>query len=103
MNQENFNKVSPYSIKNLTSYKIKVVNGTSKLRSLDQFEDPFQLGSKNSVVGDDSFYASAKLLKLSLLINEGLELHPGQTIDYSVDLDKESNNMLAAAQSSKRL
>jgi hypothetical protein len=28
---------------------------------------------------------------------EGLDVLPGQTIDYSVDLDKESNNLLATS------
>lgn len=40
LNSENFSKVSPYSIKNLSGYAFKVAS-SFKLANFDQFEDPF--------------------------------------------------------------
>lgn len=94
---ENFNKVQPYSIRNLTSYPIKVVKSR---RQAVFAEDPIEEalinleGAQKSMV--NSLYDSIvqNQHRLSVHIGVGLDVLPSQTVDYAVDLDKQSNILL---------
>ena len=103
LNSENFNKVSPYSIKNLSSYTLKVIS-SKRLNNLDMFDEaPHVSVTDNNLISflESTNRETYQQLRLSAVLqNETIEVLPNMTVDYSVDLDKESNNFLT--QSSKR-
>ena len=64
LNSENFNKVSPYSIKNLSGYAFKVVSSKQS-----KFELNDEASNEDSFIRDE-----AQPFRLSVLINDGLEI-----------------------------
>ena len=86
LNNENFNKVSPYSIKNLSGYAFKVISSGKANRFENDGDDNRRL--------TDSPRKSGQYVRLSVLVNDFIDVPTNKQVDYSVDIDKESNNFL---------